>query len=43
VLLGNLAYRAGKKLLWDAQTMRVTNVPDANALLWPEYRKGWDY
>lgn len=43
VLLGNLAYRAGRKLEWDAQAMRVTNVPDANALLWPEYRKGWNY
>jgi hypothetical protein len=40
--LGNVAYRVGKKLEWDADNMRVKNVPEANALLRREYRKGWE-
>jgi len=41
-LLGNVANRfAGQKLEWDAQAMKVTNVPEANALLRREYRDGW--
>lgn len=41
VLLGNVAYRSGKRIEWDAQNLRVTNAPGANALLQREYRKGW--
>ncbi|MBC8096169.1 MAG: Gfo/Idh/MocA family oxidoreductase, partial [Akkermansiaceae bacterium] len=40
-LLGLVAYRAGKKIEYDAASGRVTNVPDANALLSREYRPGW--
>ena len=40
-LLGNVAHRAGKKLEWDAEAFKVTNAPEANALLTKEYRKGW--
>ncbi len=32
----------GRKLLWDAANMRVTNVPEANKYLFREYRKGWE-
>jgi hypothetical protein len=32
----------GKKLLFDAANMKVTNLPAANALLVREYRKGWE-
>jgi predicted dehydrogenase len=32
----------GKKLLWDAQSARVTNVPEANKYLVREYRPGWE-
>jgi predicted dehydrogenase len=39
--LGNVAYRAGKRIEWDAKTMRITNAPEAEALLGREYRKGW--
>jgi len=31
----------GRRLLWDAAAARVTNVPEANALLTREYRPGW--
>jgi hypothetical protein len=33
--------RAGKKILWDGNAMRITNLPEANAFLHFEYRKGW--
>jgi predicted dehydrogenase len=39
--LGNVAYRAGKKLEWDAAAMKATNCPAADQYLRREYRKGW--
>ncbi len=41
VLLGNVAYRAGGKLQYDAKTGRVTNNANAAQYLRREYRKGW--
>ncbi len=41
VLLGNIAIRSGKKLLWDAQQMRFTNDENANRYLRATYRSGW--
>jgi predicted dehydrogenase len=41
VLLGNVAIRAGKKLEWDGQKLRITNDSDANNFLKREYRTGW--
>jgi len=41
VLLGNVAYRTGQKLAWDAANMSVTNCPEANDYLQREYRPGW--
>ena len=41
MMLGLVAYRVGKKLDYDGEAGRVTNVPDANAYLRREYRKGW--
>ena len=41
MLLGLVAYRAGKKIEYDGTTGRVTNAPEANALLRHEYRQGW--
>jgi hypothetical protein len=40
--LGAVALRSGKKVLYDAVKMEITNVPEANALLRREYRKGWE-
>jgi hypothetical protein len=41
VLLGNLALRLGKKIEWDSAKLRVTNAPEAEALIKGEYRHGW--
>jgi hypothetical protein len=40
-LLGNIAIRTGKKLYWDAQNMKITNIPEANEFLHRPYRQGW--
>jgi predicted dehydrogenase len=40
--LGNVAYRAGKKLIWDAAALRASNVPEAERFIRREYRKGWE-
>ncbi len=41
MLLGVVALRAGKKILYDGANMRVTNVPEANQYLSRQYRQGW--
>jgi hypothetical protein len=44
MLLTNIATRAqnsNKLLEYDAENMRITNVPEANDLFHYEYRKGW--
>ncbi len=41
VLLGNVAYRSGKKIEWDAENMKIPNAPEAEKLLRREYRSGW--
>lgn len=41
VLLGLTAFKADAKLEWDADAMRVTNVPAANEFLRTPYRDGW--
>lgn len=41
--LGAISLRlGGKRLLWDSQTMKITNLPEANQYLHREYRKGWE-
>ena len=40
--LGNVAYRLGRKLEWDAANLRCTNEPRANAIIRRAYRKGWE-
>jgi predicted dehydrogenase len=39
--LGNVAYRAGKKLDWDAARLVAANAPEAERFIHREYRKGW--
>jgi len=41
MLLGLVAYRAGKKIEYDAVAGKVTNAPEANEFLRRTYRKGW--
>lgn len=49
VLMGNIALRmelreqlTRQKLLWDAEKKQFSNVPEANAFLTKEYRKGFE-
>ncbi len=41
VLLGNVAYRSGQTLIWDAENLKV-NVPAAQKYISKEYRAGWE-
>ncbi len=41
-LLGLVAMRTGKKLTWDAEAMKATNAPQADAFIKESYRKGWE-
>ena len=41
VLLGNVAYRSGKKVQWDAANAKCVSAPEADKFLGREYRKGW--
>jgi hypothetical protein len=40
--LGNVAYRAGKKLEWDPAKLKATNAPEADPFIKRAYRKGWE-
>jgi len=40
--LGNVAYRLGKKIEWDAEKLRAKNAPEADKFIRREYRKGWE-
>ncbi len=42
VLLGNVAFRTGKRLEWDAEQGEATNAPEAAQYVTREYRKGWE-
>jgi len=39
--LGNVAYRSGRRIEWNAKTMRIPNAPDAERFLRRTYRPGW--
>ena len=41
VLLGNIALRTGKRIVYDPQSVRITNSPEADALLRQPYHNGW--
>ncbi len=40
--LGNIAYRTGRKIHWDAATEEIIGDPKASELLWRKARKPWD-
>ncbi len=42
VLLGNVAYRVGQALEWDAKSLSATNCPAAEKYIRKEYRTGWE-
>jgi predicted dehydrogenase len=43
MILGMVALKTGqgRKIVYDAENMRITNIPEANQLLHREYRAGW--
>jgi predicted dehydrogenase len=41
VLLGNVAMRVGKRIVWDADKLRCVDCAAADQYLRREYRKGW--
>ncbi len=42
VLLGNVAFRVGTPLEWDAKNLKATNCPAADKYIRKEYREGWE-
>ena len=43
VNLASISLRlGGRRLLWDSAAAKITNIPEANALLTREYRPGWE-
>jgi predicted dehydrogenase len=42
ILLGNVAIKAGKKIEWDAENLKVKNCPEADPWIKRERRKGWE-
>ena len=42
IALGAIALRVPGKLMWDAKSRRFTNSAEANRLLRPYLRKGWE-
>ncbi len=39
---GRMEFFARKKLLWDGENMRITNLEEANQFVGRTYRKGWE-
>jgi len=42
VVLGAVAYRAGQKLEWDAENLKLKNCPEADRLIRRANRVGWE-
>jgi predicted dehydrogenase len=42
VLLGNVAYRSGKAILWDSPSLRAVGAPEADKFVRRTYRAGWE-
>jgi predicted dehydrogenase len=43
VLLGNLAIRLGRPIEWDSKNLKVKGIPEADALIKRQYRRGWEF
>jgi len=41
-LLGNVALRMGKRIVWDSVNLRCVDMPAANQYIRRTYRKGWE-
>jgi hypothetical protein len=42
ILLGAVALRAGKKVVYDPERVAIPNFPEAEKYLTREYREGWE-
>ena len=42
LLLGNVALRTGKKIVWDSERMRAVGCPEADDYFRPPFRRGWE-
>ena len=42
LLVGLLAVRVGKKIVWDEKQMRAEGCPEADAFIRPKFRPGWE-
>lgn len=42
LLLGNIALRLGREVVWDAAAMKVRGAPEADQYIQPVYRRGWE-
>lgn len=42
LLVGLLAVRTGRTIDWDAENMRATGHPEAESLIKPAFRQGWE-
>lgn len=40
-LLGNVAYRLGRRIEWDAENLRARGCPEADQYIQYQYREGW--
>jgi predicted dehydrogenase len=43
IQLANLALRLGRRIEWDGPNLKITNIPEANALLTKAYTDGWKF
>jgi predicted dehydrogenase len=43
VLLGNVAIRTGRRIVWDSANLRAVDFAGANQYIRREYRKGWEW
>jgi hypothetical protein len=41
LMLGNVALRFKETLKWDSDSLKVTNIPEANKFIRRDYRQGW--
>jgi predicted dehydrogenase len=41
-LIGLVAMRVGKRIVWDAKAMKATNCPEADQFIKETYRPGWE-
>jgi hypothetical protein len=40
-LLGNVAFRVGKRLEWNSKKLKAVNCAEADQYIQHHYRKGW--